>query len=74
MTSGFWPWRGEFLEGDAPLALEADIDDGEVVIDADDPAGDDGAGEAGVGAERRVEQGGEIFDPRVGARLVAVAM
>ena len=69
------PRRGEFLEGDAPLALQADIDDGEVVIDADDAAGDDGAGEAGVGAEGRVEQCGEIFDrPRRARGLVADAM
>ena len=35
--------------------------DREVVIHADDLAGDDGAGEAGVVAERGVEEGGEIL-------------
>ncbi len=36
----------EFLEGDAALALEADVDDGVFVGQADDAAGDDGALEA----------------------------
>ena len=74
LTSGFGAGRGEFLEGDAPLALQADIDDGEFVGQADDAAGDDGAGKAGVAAEGLVEKGGEIFAlemvlrGRVGAR------
>ena len=53
--------RAEFLEGDAALALQADIDDGEFVGQAEDPAGDDRAVEAGVAAEGLVEEGGEIF-------------
>ena len=53
--------RAEFLEGDAALGLQADIDDGEFVGEADDAAGDDGAVEAGVFAESFIEEGGEIF-------------
>jgi len=52
---------GEFLEGHAPLALQADIDDGNIVIHADDLAGDDRSGKPGVGAKRFVEKGGEIL-------------
>ena len=51
----------EFLQGDAALALQADIDDGEFVGQADHAAGDDGAVEAGVAAEGLVEKRGEIF-------------
>ncbi len=53
--------RAEFLEGDAALGLQADIDDGVFVGEADDPAGDDGAVEAGVAAEGFIEEGGEVF-------------
>ena len=52
---------GELLERHAAFALEADIDDGELVGEADDLAADDGAGEAGVAAEGLVEEGGEVF-------------
>jgi hypothetical protein len=59
----------EFLEGNAAFALEADIHHGEVIIDADDLAGDDGAGEAGIGAQHLVEKRGEIF-PRTRGGVV----
>ncbi len=61
MTSGFWPGRAEFLERDAAFGLQADIDDGEFVGEAEDAAGDDGAVEAGIPAEGFVEKGGEIL-------------
>ena len=62
LTSGLAPGGAEFLEGDAALGLQADIDDGEFVGEADDPAGDDRPVEAGVAAEGLVEQGPEILD------------
>ena len=34
---------GEFLEGDAAFGLQTDIDDGDVLLDGDDDAADDGA-------------------------------
>ena len=61
LTSGLVPGGAEFLEGDAALGLQADIDDGEFVGQADDPAGDDRAVEAGVAAEGFVEEGGEVL-------------
>ncbi len=65
LISGVWPGGREFLERDAALALEADIDDGEFIVDADDAAGNDGPVEAGIGAEGLVEHCSKIFDPRV---------
>ena len=57
--------RAEFLERDAAFGLQADIDDGEFIGEADDAAGDDGAVEAGVAAEGFIEQGGEVFAPEM---------
>ena len=57
--------RAEFLEGDAALGLQADIDDGEFVGQAQHAAGDDGAVEAGICAECFVEERGEILAPKV---------
>ena len=51
----------EFLQCDAALALEADIDDRELLGQADDAAGDDGAVEPGVAAQRLVEKGRKVF-------------
>ena len=51
----------EFLESDTAFGLEADIDDGEIVLDTDDLAFDDGAFLHVGGAEGLLEQGGEIF-------------
>ena len=51
----------EFLERDAAFGLEADIDDGEILLDRDDGALDDGALGHVVGAEALVEQGREIL-------------
>ena len=65
LTSGLVAGRAEFLEGDAALAFQADIDDGEFVGQPDDAAGDDRAVEAGVAAECLVEQGGEILAPEM---------
>ena len=73
LTSAFWPCGRELAEGNAALALEADVHDGDVVIDAETAAGDDGAGEAGVGAERLVEEGGEILAAGMGGRSRVVA-
>ncbi len=56
---GLGAGRAEFLEGDAALGFQADIDDGEFIGEAEDPAGDDGAFEAGVPAEGLIEEGGE---------------
>ena len=53
--------RAEFLEGDAALGLQADIDDGEFVGETEHAAGDDGAFEAGVLAKGLIEEGGEIL-------------
>ena len=53
--------RAEFLEGNAALALQTDIDDGEFVGQANDAASDDGAVKAAVLAEGLVEQGRKIF-------------
>ena len=62
---GLGAGRAEFLEGDAALGFQADIDDGEFVGETDDSAGDDGAVEAGIAAEGLVEEGGEIFAPEM---------
>jgi hypothetical protein len=53
--------RAEFLEGHAALGLQADIDDSVFVCQAKDASGDYRAIEAGVLAERFIEEGGEIF-------------
>ncbi len=58
---GLGAGRAEFLESDAAFGLQADIDDGEFVGEAEDAAGDDGAVEAGVLAEGFIEEGGEIL-------------
>jgi hypothetical protein len=52
---------GEFLQGNAALALQPDIDDGEFIGKADNPAGDDGAVKTGVGAEGFVQERGEVL-------------
>src|SRR5436853_418153 len=52
---------GEFLEGDAALRLQADIDEGDVVLDADDPALQHGAFDVAAPAETLIEQGGETL-------------
>ena len=53
--------RAKFLQGNTALGLQADIDDGEFVGQANNPAGDDGAVKASVCAECFVEKRGEIF-------------
>ena len=55
---------GEFLEGDAALGLEADVDDGHVLFDGDDAALDDRAFEGLVLAIGLIEQSGEILARR----------
>ena len=52
---------GEFLEGDAALRLQADVDDGHVLFDGDDPALDDRALEGLVVPVSLVEKRGEIL-------------
>ena len=53
--------RREFLERHAAFGFQADVDQHHVVLDGDDAALDDGAFEAGGGAERFVEERGEAF-------------
>ena len=57
---------GEFLEGDAPFRLQADVDDGHVLLDGDDPALDDRALEGLVVAVCLVEKRSEILARRRG--------
>jgi hypothetical protein len=57
--------RAEFLQRDAALAFQADIDDGVFVGEPDDAASDDGAVEAGIPAEGLVKKGSEVFAARV---------
>ena len=58
---GRLPRGTELLQRDTPFALQADIDDGVFVGQADHPAGDDGAFEAAFAGHAFVEEGGEIF-------------
>src|SRR4051812_43944459 len=51
----------EFTERDAPLGLQADVDDREVLLDADDGPLDDGPFRQIAAAEGLFEQGGEVF-------------
>ena len=51
----------EFLERDAALGLEADVDDGEILFDRDDSPLDDRPFHHLVGVEGLCEKGGEIF-------------
>ena len=57
---------GEFLEGDAPFGLQADVDDGHVLFDRDHPALDDRAFEGLVIAIGFVEQSGKVLARRRG--------
>jgi hypothetical protein len=50
----------EFLQRDAALDLEADIDDGHVLLDGRDQTLDDGTFGGMLGGERLVEQAGKI--------------
>ena len=50
----------EFLEGDAAFGLQADIDHGEVVLDGDDGALDDGAFLGRLGLEALLQHRREI--------------
>ena len=62
------PGDGEFLERHAPFGLEADIDDGEIILDRDDAALGHGAVEAGGALQRFLEQCCEIlFAGRIAA-------
>ncbi|GJD70977.1 hypothetical protein MMMDOFMJ_3931 [Methylobacterium gnaphalii] len=60
----------EFLEGDATLRLGADIDDGDILLDADDGALDDRAFGDLVLEEALFEQRGEIVTARRGIARV----
>ena len=59
---------GEFAQGDAALALQADVDDGLVVLDRGDGALDDASLKAAVGtaAKRFIEHRGEIVAGGIG--------
>src|SRR6185436_707127 len=52
---------GEFLEGDAAFALQADVDDGGVAFDGDDAPLEYRTFEVVGLAERLLEKGGEAF-------------
>ena len=52
---------GEFLERDAALGLEADVDDGEILFDRDDCPLDDRSFHHLIGVEGLIEKSGEIF-------------
>ena len=65
----------ELLERDTPFALQADIDDGVFVGEADDAAGDNRSLEAAIWAKLFVEEGGEVLPCRgygVGSRRAAL--
>jgi len=52
---------GEFLERNAALRFQPDVDEHAVAVDGDHGAFEDGALEAVDGAEGFFEEGGEIF-------------
>ena len=58
---GLGAGRAELLQRDTALGLQADIDDGVLVGEAEDAAGDDGAVEAGIPAEGFIEECGEVL-------------
>jgi hypothetical protein len=53
----------------APFALQADIDDHEIIINPEHDAGNDGTFKPGIGAERGVQEGGEIIGAGIGRRV-----
>src|SRR5689334_237692 len=57
----------EFLERDAPLSLQADVDDGHVFLNADDGPLDDGPFRQIAAAEGLFEHSGEVFARRRGS-------
>jgi len=62
----------EFLDQDAAFGLQTDVDDGEVLLDANDLAVDDGAfGEVAGAAHRGVEEGREVIAAGVQAQIVS---
>ena len=61
LTSAFWPGAANSFRATRPFALQADIDDGVLIREADDAAGDDRPFETCVPAELLIEQCREIF-------------
>ena len=61
LNLGLLARQGEFLERDAAFAFQADVDDGVLVGEADDAAGDDRTFKSGLAAHRFIKQGGEVF-------------
>src|SRR5690606_12638952 len=59
---------GEFLERNPTFAFQADIDQGKIILDADDHTLDDSAFHRIRGGEGLFQQGGEIFVSRIGFR------
>ena len=59
--SGAAPRAANSLSGDAAFRFEADIDEGGIVLDRDDPPLDDGAFETVGDAKRFIEQRGETL-------------
>ena len=76
LTSAALPGGANSLSGDAALGLQADIDEGVVVLDADDAALDDGMPRSCRGAEAFIEEGGEAFvwAPAAPSEAVSVAI
>jgi hypothetical protein len=62
LISCFWPGQGELAQRNAAFRFEADVDDGHVVLDGGDGAGDDAAFKAFIlAAEGFVEERCEII-------------
>ncbi len=61
----------EFLQRDAALGLQADVDDGEVLLDRDDQAGHHRAFDEITSAQRFFQQGGEVVAGRVQTHIVS---
>ena len=57
---------GEFAQRHAAFGLQPDVDDGDVLLDADDRAFDDGTFLQMAVAERFIDHAGEIFARRRG--------
>ena len=66
LTSGFRTDGGELAKRHAAFALQADIDDHEIIINPEHGAGNDGTFEPGIGAERGIQEGSKIIGAGIG--------
>ena len=62
---------GEFAQRHAAFGLQADIDDGDVLLDADDRPFDDGSFLQMTVAEQFIDHAGEVFARRRGGRYLS---